>query len=259
MSSDGVSKNYFYCLFLTITSDCWALPVFTPQSLPPDRSPIAPRLQPNGSLIAPRSFKSWLILSGWRCRMVFLYMDCWSCTVELLSCLIGWKIEPSFKDRLSWSRSIFNEWTFKNIAHWRSIMLTLQPQATKRSDSFLEFRETSSSTYHLTNEKRSKLPLSFESNLRIWPARSSLWKPSPSVWIKSKTFDDGRTPALPLSISSNTIAAALEKIWIRKFIYIIFHVSHHSLFTYPALRWRGDITSHSPLTCSILILDNVSN
>ena len=36
-------------------------------------------------------------------------------------------------------------------------------------------------------------------------------KPSPSVSIKSTKFYDGRTPALLLSILSNTLAADLEK------------------------------------------------
>ena len=37
---------------------------------------------------------------------------CWSCAVKLLPCFRGWKIEPFFKDSLSWSWSIFSEWTW---------------------------------------------------------------------------------------------------------------------------------------------------
>ena len=72
--------------------------------------------------------------------------------------------------------------------HWRSTRLTLKPQPTKRSASSVDSRETSLSTYHLTKEKRSKLPLSFAYPFSRWTSRSSLWKPYPSVSIKSKTW-----------------------------------------------------------------------
>ena len=35
---------------------------------------------------------------------------CWSCAVELIPCLRGCKLEPSFKDIISYSRSLFSEW-----------------------------------------------------------------------------------------------------------------------------------------------------
>ena len=78
-----------------------------------------------------------ILLSGYRCRPVFLYLDFWSCTVKLFPCLRGWKLELSFNDSLSCSRSLFSEWTFRNISYWRSIRLTLQPQPTKRSASYM--------------------------------------------------------------------------------------------------------------------------
>ena len=59
-----------------------------------------------------------MLLSGWRCRPVFLSLDCWSCSVKLLSCLRGCKLEPSFKDSLCFSRSLFSAWIFKNISLW---------------------------------------------------------------------------------------------------------------------------------------------
>ena len=59
--------------------------------------------------------------------------------------------------------------------------------------------------------KKYKLSISFGYTLCRWPAISSLWKPSPSVSIGSTNSDDGRTPAFPWYISSNNIAAALEK------------------------------------------------
>ena len=36
------------------------------------------------------------------------------------------------------------------------------------------------------------------------------------------------------------------KIWIRKFIYVLFHISYHSIFACLAFIWQGNITSHSP-------------
>ena len=44
-----------------------------------------------------------------------------------------------------------------------------------------------------------------------------------------------------------------------KNIYVIFHIFYHIIFSCLDLRLRGNITSHSPLTCSVFILDNVSN
>ena len=98
-----------------------------------------------------------ILLSGWRCRPVFLSVNCFIFSVELLPCLRIWKLEPSFKYSISWC-----EWTFKNISHWRSIRLTLKSQTTKCYASSAESRETPSSTYHLTKGK--------------WTIRS-LWTP----------------------------------------------------------------------------------
>ena len=36
------------------------------------------------------------------------------------------------------------------------------------------------------------------------------------------------------------------KIWISKFIYVIFHILYHSIFACIALLWLGNIISHSP-------------
>ena len=79
---------------------------------------------------------------------------CWSCAVEIIPCLRGFKLEPSFKDTLFCSRYLFSEWTFKNISHWRSTRMTFQPQPTKLSASSADSRYTSSFTYNLTTEKR---------------------------------------------------------------------------------------------------------
>ena len=106
---EGVSKNSSYCLFLTIASNYWALPVFTPQLLP-NCSPIAPQLIP-GQIMLQFNVQFLILLNGWKCRPVFLYLEWWIYTVKLMPCLRGWKIEHSFKDRLSWSPSLFSEWT----------------------------------------------------------------------------------------------------------------------------------------------------
>ena len=80
-------------------------------------------------------------------------MDFWSCAFELIPCLRGCKLEPSFKDILYCSCYLFSAWTFKHIYHWRSIRITLQHQPTKYYASSVESRDTSSSTYHPTKEK----------------------------------------------------------------------------------------------------------
>ena len=152
-----------------------------------------------------------VLLSGCRCILVFLSLEFWGCDVGLLSCLRGWKLEPSFKDRFSWSYSLFSAWNFKNISLWRSIRRTFQDQHTKYYASSTESIETSLYTYHLTKTKWSKPPLSFGSTFRRWPASSSLWKPSSNVSIKSTNFGDERTSSVPLSILSHIIAAALAK------------------------------------------------
>ena len=77
------------------------------------------------------------------------------------------------------------------------------------SSNLSPYGTSTSSTYHLTKEKRSKLPLSFGSTFCSWPARSSSWKPFPSVSIKSTNVYKGRTPAFSLYISSNTLTEAL--------------------------------------------------
>ena len=87
--------------------------------------------------LVPRSLKNW--------SLVF-----WSFAVKLLPYIRGWKLEPSLKDRIACSRSLYREWTFRNISNWRSIRLTLHPQPTKRSASSSESREKSLSTYQLT-------------------------------------------------------------------------------------------------------------
>ena len=84
-----------------------------------------------------------MLLSGWRFRPVFFSVNCLICAVELLSCLKVCKLEPLFKIIPSFSRSLFSAWIFKNISHWRSIRLTLQPQPTKRYASSAGSRETS--------------------------------------------------------------------------------------------------------------------
>ena len=48
-------------------------------------------------------------------------------------------------------------------------------------------------------------------------------------------------------------------IWIRKFTYIILHIFYHSLFPLFTLDNEGILPITAPLTCSVLILWNVSN
>ena len=150
-----------------------------------------------------------MLLCGWRFRPVFLSLDFWNFVVELLSCLRVCKLEPFFKDSLSWSCSLFSSRIFQNSSLWRSIMLILKIQPSKRSASYVDSSETSLSTYELTKGKRSTLTLSFGSTFHRRPVRSSLWKPSPSVSIKSTNFEDGRTPSFLLSILSNI----LRRLW----------------------------------------------
>ena len=64
---------------------------------------------------------------------------------------------------------------------------------------------------------------------------------------------------LPIIYFITYSCGGFRKILIRDFIYVIFHIFYHSLFVCLSLRWRGNITSHSPLTRSVLILGNVSN
>ena len=45
------------------------------------------------------------------------------------------------------------------------------------------------------------------------------------------------------------------KIWISKFIYVIFHIFCHSLFACLALRWRGNIISQSPNRPPLLFVE----
>ena len=69
------------------------------------------------------------------------------------------------------------------FSHWRFIRMAFMSQPTKLSVSSVESIYTSLSTYHLTEGKRSQLPLLFGSTFHRWPASSSLWKPSPRVNI----------------------------------------------------------------------------
>ena len=90
-------------------------------------------------------------------------------------------------------------------------------------------------------------------------ARSSLLKTSPSVSIKSTDLDDGRKPSLPLSILSNIIVEDLEKSESGSSSISYFTYSITVLFPVLPCRWLGNITSHSPLTCSVLISGYVKN
>ena len=64
---------------------------------------------------------------------------------------------------------------------------------------------------------------------------------------------------LPIIYFIKYYRGGFGKIWIRKFIYVIFHIFYHSIFACLALILWGDITSHSPLTLSVLISGNVAN
>ena len=201
-----INRHQLLSTTLFLYSRCIYL--LDPQS-PQDRSSISPQSL-TCQIVLQFTLQFLILFSGWRCRPVFLSLDCSSCYVNILPCLIGCKLEHSLKDSLSCSRtSSVHEPS--NIYHWRSSRPTLQPQPTKCSTSSVESRETYSYTYHTTKGKRSKLPLSFGSTFCRWTASISLWKLSPSVSIKSTNFDNGRTPSFPLSILSNTLAAVLEK------------------------------------------------
>ena len=193
-------KEFYFISYFLVLINCqqllakrFPLPYYLPNicslySLP-DHSLIAP--QSNHDSFYPMlhlTLQLLMLLSGWRCIPFFLSLNFWSCAVEILTCIRGYKLEPPFKDSLSWSYSLFSAWIFKNMSHWESIRLTLQPQPTKWYASAADSRETSFSTYHLTKGKWSKQSLSFGSTFRIWPSISSLLKPSPSVSIMSTKF-----------------------------------------------------------------------
>ena len=123
-----------------------------PYSLPNLRSLYS---LPNHSLIASRlnhtsfhlmlqfTLQFLMLLSGWRCIPVLLCLECWICDFGLIPCLIGFKLERSFKDSIFYSRSLLSAWIFKCISHWRSSMLTFQSQRTKNAASSATSRETS--------------------------------------------------------------------------------------------------------------------
>ena len=64
---------------------------------------------------------------------------------------------------------------------------------------------------------------------------------------------------LPIIYFIKYYRGTFGKIWIRKFVYIFFHIFYNSLFACLDLRWQGNINSSSQLTFSVLILGNVSN
>ena len=72
------------------------------------------------------------------------------------------------------------------------------------------------------------------------------------LWLWENTI-------LPMIYFIKYYCGGFGKIWIRNFIYVIFHIFYHSIFDCRALILRGNITSHSPLTCAVLILGNVAN
>ena len=148
-----------------------------------------------------------ILLSGWRCRIVFLSLDWWSCDVKLIPCLRGCKLEPSLKDSLSWSRSLFSAWIFKK----NSLKIHKADLARSTHQTLCLFCGVQRDLIVKIPPHKVKLPLSFWSTFRKWPSRSLLWKPSPSVSIKSTIFDNGMTPSFPWSILSNTLAVDLEK------------------------------------------------
>ena len=133
--------------------------------------------------------------------------------------------------------------------------MTFQPQPTKRYASSAESIETSSSTYHLTKAKRSKVPLYFGYNFRRQSTISSLWKASPSFSIKSTTFVDVRKPALQSYILSNALTSIYQNLnqevhlshlphLLSQYIYLSWHYmtrEYHQSLTKPTTTtfWKG--------------------
>ena len=84
-------------------------------------------------------------------------------------------------------------------------------------------------------------------------------KTLPKCFNQANNIWQWKGTSLPMIYFIKYTCGGFGKMWIRKFIYVIFCIFYHSIFACLALRWRGNITSHSPLTCSILISGNVEN
>ena len=82
---------------------------------PPEQSQlncsfISPQFIP-GLIILQFKLQFLILLSRWRCRPVFLYLDLWSYTIGLLTCIRGYKLDHSINYRLSWYHYLLSEWT----------------------------------------------------------------------------------------------------------------------------------------------------
>ena len=152
------------------------------------------------------------------CSLVY-----WSCADKILPCLKVCKLESSFKDSLSCSRYLFSKWTFKNIFTWdpsdwpcshntpnvspplRSPERPPRPHNTpqRRSGQNYRFHLGLLSTYNPPAPHCEFSPKFFNQVKRLWR-----WKGTILLMIYSIKIYRGR----------------FGKIWIRKFIYVIFHI-----------------------------------
>ena len=202
-----------------------------------------------------------ILLRRWWCSLVFLSMDWWRCDVELLPCLIGCKLEPYFKDILSCFRSLFSAWIFKNIYLWKSTRLNLQANLPNVLTP-LQSPERPPCTHATSKRKNSP---NYHFNLGLISADHLLSRhydpphPHPKCFNPAKTIWQRKDNIHTIIYFIKYHRGGFGKIWIRKFIHVIFHIFYHSLLAGIGLRFRGNITRLSPLTYSVLILGNLAN
>ena len=83
--------------------------------------------------------------------------------------------------------------------------------------------------------------------------------PPPKCLNQVKTIVQWKDTIINIIYFIKYSCGGFGKIWIKKLLYVIFHILYHSVFYCLVLRWQWNITSHSPLTCYVLISGNVSN
>ena len=80
-------------------------------------------------------------------------------------------------------------------------------------------------------------------------------KTSPKGFNNVNKLWQWKDTILPMIYFIKYSCGGFGKILIRKFIYVIFHIFYHSLFSFLALGWQGNITSHSPNPLPILLVN----
>ena len=116
--------------------------------------------------------------------------------------------------------------------------------------------------YRHTTSKRQNVP-NYHFHLGLLsadePKAPNYKKNLPKYFNQVNTIWRWKDTILPIIYFIKYSRGGFGIIWIRNFIYVILHIFYHIIFACHALRWWGNITSNSPLTCYVLILGNVSN